>query len=239
MRWGIFRAWAVAVAAMSVLAVAAGAAAPAAPEAVVTATPDIVREIQFLLHSLGMDPGPIDGVPRQMTNRAVRAFEEKHGLAAADLAVNAPVPPGFLAQLRREAAAAILSPQAPAAAVPAPAAPAPAPSAPAPPAEPPPSVAVAPPRPASSPPPPDRFAACAFTEADFRIGGQQFTPQGFLDDGFGGSNARAVASLKQRLDEARGLAEKIGGAALGEVQRQARVLGYFECRLKIEQAPKG
>jgi hypothetical protein len=42
--------------------------------------------------------------------------------------------------------------------------------------------------------------------------------------------------LKDRLSEARQLAGKIGGAALTEVQRQSRVLDYFTCRLKIEQA---
>jgi hypothetical protein len=44
-----------------------------------------------------------------------------------------------------------------------------------------------------------------------------------------------VANLKDRLNEARQLAENIGGSALAEVQRQARVLNYFTCRLKIEQ----
>ena len=41
---------------------------------------------------------------------------------------------------------------------------------------------------------------------------------------------------RDRLNEARQLAENIGGAALAEVQRQARVLNYFSCRLKVEQA---
>jgi hypothetical protein len=42
--------------------------------------------------------------------------------------------------------------------------------------------------------------------------------------------------MRQRLDEARQIADKIGGPALVEVQRQAHVLAYFECRQKIEQA---
>jgi hypothetical protein len=42
--------------------------------------------------------------------------------------------------------------------------------------------------------------------------------------------------LKDRLNEARQIAGNIGGAALTEVQRQSRVLDYFTCRLKIEQA---
>ena len=41
--------------------------------------------------------------------------------------------------------------------------------------------------------------------------------------------------LKERLNEARQIAGNIGGSALGEVQRQARVVDYFNCRLKIEQ----
>jgi hypothetical protein len=45
-----------------------------------------------------------------------------------------------------------------------------------------------------------------------------------------------VTDLGKRLDEARQLAEHIGGTALIEVQRQARVLTYFECRLNIERA---
>jgi hypothetical protein len=90
--------------------------------------------------------------------------------------------------------------------------------------------------PAPIQPPPDRFAACPFNPNDFRIGNTQYTPDKFLQVGFDGSTARAVASLKDRLDEARQLAENIGGAALAEVQRQARVLSYFDCRLKIEQA---
>jgi hypothetical protein len=42
--------------------------------------------------------------------------------------------------------------------------------------------------------------------------------------------------LKDRLNEARQIAENIGGSALIEVQRQSRVLDYFSCRLKVEQA---
>ena len=35
-------------------------------------TRDLVRKIQFVLLRLGLDAGPIDGLPRQRTNRAVR-----------------------------------------------------------------------------------------------------------------------------------------------------------------------
>jgi hypothetical protein len=82
---------------------------------------------------------------------------------------------------------------------------------------------------------PDRFAACPFNAADFRIDATQYTPDKYLREGFEGSTARAVAMLKDRLDEARQIAGSIGGSALGEVQRQARVLDYFNYRLKIEQ----
>ncbi len=88
-------------------------------------------------------------------------------------------------------------------------------------------------------PPPDPFAACTFNPGDFRIGATQYTPDKFLQVGFDGSTARAVASLKDRLEEARQLAGNVGGSALAEVQRQARVLNYFDCRLKIEQASDG
>jgi len=91
-------------------------------------------------------------------------------------------------------------------------------------------------KPAPAPPPPDRFAGCSYNPEDFRIGGTQFTPQGFLDQGFGGVTSKALTNLKQRLEEARQIAEKIGGPALLEVQRQARVIAYFECRQKIERA---
>jgi len=44
-----------------------------------------------------------------------------------------------------------------------------------------------------------------------------------------------VSMLKDRLNEARQIAGNIGGSALTEVQRQSRVLDYYNCRLKIEQ----
>jgi len=100
-----------------------------------------------------------------------------------------------------------------------------------------PPIPAAPPQPAAAAP--DPFAACTFNPGDFRIGATDYTPEKFLQVGFDGSTARAVASLKDRLDEARQIAGNIGGSALTEVQRQARVLGYFSCRLKIEQASDG
>ena len=83
---------------------------------------------------------------------------------------------------------------------------------------------------------PDRFAQCTFNPEDFRIGETQYTPDKYLQVGFDGSTARAVAMLRDRLSEARQIAGNVGGAALAEVQRQSRVLNYFSCRLKIEQA---
>jgi peptidoglycan hydrolase-like protein with peptidoglycan-binding domain len=192
------------------------------------ATPQVIREIQFMLLNLSIDPGPIDGNAQQFTNRAVRVFEERNGLPQADLANGRPVPPEFLAKLRGEVAQNLLKtgvkpPEQPTTAALAPAAP---------PAE----TAPAKPAPAPAPPPPDRFASCSYNPEDFLIGGAQYTPQAFLDQGFGGVTARALTNLKQRLEEARQIAEKIGGPALVEVQRQARIIAYFECRQKIEQA---
>jgi peptidoglycan hydrolase-like protein with peptidoglycan-binding domain len=179
------------------------------------ATAALVREIQFMLLTIGIDPGPIDGNPRQMTNRAVRIFQQRSGLTQTDLVSNGPVPPAFLERLRREAASVMLKAEPP------------------PPTPPPQPIVTPPQRPA---PLPDRFASCTYTADDFRVGGRQFTPQSFLDEGFDGATNRAVINLRQRLEEARRIAEGVGGPALLEVQRQARVLAYFECRQKIEQA---
>ncbi|MBI1208871.1 MAG: hypothetical protein GC191_16495 [Azospirillum sp.] len=84
------------------------------------------------------------------------------------------------------------------------------------------------------PPPVDRFGACPLDNADLKIGRVEYTPDSFLAQGFGGSAERAVTTLRQRLEEARRLATQIGGPALLEVQRQGRVLHYFECRLSVE-----
>ena len=67
------------------------------------ATPQLIREIQFMLLNLSIDPGPIDGNAQQFTNRAVRIFEERNGLPQVDLANGRPVPPDFLAKLRGRA----------------------------------------------------------------------------------------------------------------------------------------
>ena len=189
------------------------------------ATPVLVHEIQFLLARLGIDPGPIDGVAGQQTLKAVRKFEALSGLPSADLVNNGKISAVFVARLRGEASRAILGGEKN------------PPDAPEPRAAPIPPVTAAPPQPAA--PAADPYAACTFNPGDFRIGATDYTPDKFLQVGFDGSTARAVSSLKDRLDEARQIAGNIGGSALAEVQRQARVLGYFSCRLKIEQASDG
>jgi peptidoglycan hydrolase-like protein with peptidoglycan-binding domain len=189
----------------------------------VEANSALVREIQFMLLRLGMDPGPIDGIPGSQTLSAVRKFQAKSGLPMSDLINEGKISAVFLARLRREASRAILGGEKKPEVSPEPATPSP--------------IAVAPAQPPA--PPPDPLAACPFDPGDFRIGSTAYTPDKFLQVGFDGSTARAVASLKDRLDEARQLAENLGGSALAEVQRQARVLNYFNCRLKIEQASDG
>jgi peptidoglycan hydrolase-like protein with peptidoglycan-binding domain len=178
-----------------------------------------------MLQTIGIDPGPIDGNAQALTNRAAHQFEMLNGLPMADVTNGGPIPTVFVEALRKQAAAKLgmAPPLASAPAAPAPAVPAPAPVV----------APIAPPPPAA-----DRFASCPFDPQDFTVGGKQYTPQSYLDEGFGGSTDRAVSNLQQRLKEARDIAEKIGGSALLEVQRQARVLAYFECRQKIEQGGK-
>lgn len=198
-------------------------------EGVVRATPALVREIQFMLLNVGIDPGPIDGNAGQFTNRAVRLFEEQSALPAGELVNGGPIPAAFLEALRHKAAEALLKdakPEPTAAAAAVQPQPASAPS--------PPVANVAAP-PASAPAPPDKFASCRYQTEDFHVGGRQYTPQAFLDEGFDGVTARAVTALRQRLEEARQIAKNLGGPALQEVQRQAHVLAYFECRQNIEQ----
>jgi hypothetical protein len=45
-----------------------------AGEPSLTATPNLIREIQFMLSTVGIDPGPLDGNSRQLTNRAIISF---------------------------------------------------------------------------------------------------------------------------------------------------------------------
>ena len=182
-------------------------------------TSSLVREIQFMLLRLGMEPGPIDGVIGPQTTSAWRKFQQDTGLPQGDLVNGSKIPAAALARLRSEASRVIFEGERkaePPAAAPTP-----------------PAAAVAPVQPPA--PAPDRFAACPFHAEDFRIGTTQYTPEKYLQEGFDGSTARAVSMLKDRLNEARQIAGNIGGAALTEVQRQSRVLDYFTCRLKIEQ----
>ena len=179
-------------------------------------TPPLVREIQFMLLRLGMEPGPIDGVIGPQTTGAWRKFQQDTGLPPVDLVNGGKIPAAVLTRLRSEASRVIFEgerkPEAPAAS---------------------PTSPVAPAQPAA--PAPDRFAACPFHAEDFKIGSTQYTPEKYLQEGFDGSTARAVSMLKDRLNEARQIAGNIGGSALIEVQRQSRVLDYFNCRLNIEQ----
>ena len=201
-----------------------------AGEPSLTATPNLIREIQFMLSTVGIDPGPLDGNSRQLTNRAIHLFQQRSGLPITDIVNDGQIPAAVVDRLRKEAAQALLKSATPQVAAAASAA-APPPLS-APPVTPAPAVQ----RAAPAAPAPDRFATCTYSTEDFRIGAKQYTPQTLLDEGFDGVTARAVANMRQRLDEARQIADKIGGPALVEVQRQAHVLAYFECRQKIEQA---
>ena len=184
----------------------------------VEVNPGLIREIQFMLLRLGMDPGPIDGIAGPKTTKAFLTFVERSGMPVQPLVNGGRISDVILARLRTEASRVILGGEAKPDAATAPVAATP-PPAPAPPAE-----------------PTDRFANCSYQPEDFRIGNTQYTPDKYLREGFDGSTARAVAMLKDRLNEARQIASSIGGAALAEVQRQARVLDYFTCRLKVEEA---
>jgi peptidoglycan hydrolase-like protein with peptidoglycan-binding domain len=220
---GVLGCLAISVAAITVASGPSYAAGIATEAQDVEANSALVREIQFMLLRLGMDPGPIDGIAGPQTLSAASKFQAKSGLPMSDLINDGKISAVFLARLRDEASRAILGGEKKPEASPEAATPSP--------------VAVAPAQPPA--PPPDPFAACHFDPGDFRIGATQYTPDKFLQVGFDGSTVRAVASLKDRLDEARQLAENLGGSALAEVQRQARVLDYFNCRLKIEQASDG
>ena len=184
----------------------------------VEVNPGLIREIQFMLLRMGMDPGPIDGIVGPQTIKAFQKFEERSGLPTTSVISGGRISTMILERLRTEASRAILGGEAKRETSTAAAAATPPPS-PAPPAQ-----------------PTDRFADCGYRPEDFRIGNTQYTPDKYLREGFDDSTARAVAMLKDRLNEARQIAGSIGGAALAEVQRQARVLDYFTCRLKVEEA---
>jgi peptidoglycan hydrolase-like protein with peptidoglycan-binding domain len=183
----------------------------------VEVNPGLIREIQFMLLRLGMDPGPIDGVAGPKTTKAFLTFVERSGMPIQPLVNGAQIPGTLLGRLRTEASRAILGGEAKPETSTAP-------------------VAATPP-PTRAPPaqPTNRFVDCSYRPEDFHIGNTQYAPDKYLQEGFDGSTARAVAMLNDRLNEARQIAGSIGGAALAEVQRQARVLDYFTCRLKVEE----
>jgi hypothetical protein len=94
------------------------------------------------------------------------------------------------------------------------------------------TIAPAPPK----SPPQGTLVSCDYDPEDFHIGPNRYTPETFLKEGFGGSVTHAVARLEDRLEESRQIADRIGASAVNEVQRQTRVLQYFRCRLRSEQA---
>jgi len=208
---------AVGAVAPTVYHVGAVAAETAADARDVEMTPELVREIQFMLARLAIDPGPIDGIVGPRTTKALNKFEERSGFPVGEVVTGGSFSASLLAKLREDASRAILGTDKK--------------------PEPTPTVATPPTAPVQpAAPSTDRFAECAYRAEDFRIGTTQYTPDKYLREGFDGSTARAVSMLKDRLSEARQLAGNIGGGALTEVQRQSRVLDYFTCRLKIEQA---
>jgi peptidoglycan hydrolase-like protein with peptidoglycan-binding domain len=226
------------IAALGSVAHAQSTTEPVAHEEDPLPTPGLVREIQHMLARLGLNPGPADGNPKQRTNLAVRLFEETHNLPVADLKRGEKVPAGFIALLRDEAARPMpgRAERAPGGAqshVPK--------SAPQGPIEEHPAVktateAVAPPQPKASQ---STVASCSYDPEDFHIGPNRYTPDIFLKEGFDGSVTHAVARLEDHLAESRQIADRIGASALNEVQRQARVLQYFQCRLRSEQGSAG
>src|SRR5947209_117043 len=70
-------------------------------------TPSLVREIQFMLLRLGMEPGPIDGVIGPQTTAAWRKFQQNTGLPPLDLVNGSKIPAAALTRLRSEASRVI------------------------------------------------------------------------------------------------------------------------------------
>src|SRR5436853_137174 len=89
-------------------------------------SPSLVREIQFMLLRLGMEPGPIDGVIGPQTTRAWAKFQQDTGLPQMDLINGAKIPVTAVTRLRSEASRVIFEgerkPVPPTAATPPPAA---------------------------------------------------------------------------------------------------------------------
>src|SRR5271154_4738271 len=74
----------------------------------VAATPVLVRQVQFMLLSIGLDPGPIDGLPKRLTNAAVHEFQQQFGLPEADLVTEGQISGQFLDSLRKAASGVLL-----------------------------------------------------------------------------------------------------------------------------------
>ena len=47
------------------------------PDKTIVATPALIREIQFMLLTVGIDPGPVDGKAQQLTKRAAHLDENR------------------------------------------------------------------------------------------------------------------------------------------------------------------
>ena len=73
----------------------------------VAVTPSLVREIQFMLLRIGMEPGPIDGVIGPQTTRAWGKFEQDTGLPQIELVNAGKISATALARLRGEASRVI------------------------------------------------------------------------------------------------------------------------------------
>src|ERR1700730_12254820 len=84
------------------------AASLAAEARDVEVNPALIREIQFMLSRLGIDPGPIDGIAGPQTLRAVGKFEAQSGLPAADLVSGGKISAVLVERLRTEASRSLL-----------------------------------------------------------------------------------------------------------------------------------
>src|SRR6516162_11681791 len=105
---GVLGCLAISVAAIAVDSGPSFTAAIATEAQDVAANSALVREIQFMLLRLGMDPGPIDGIAGPQTLGAVRRFQAKSGLPLADLVTEGKISAVLLARLRGDASRAIL-----------------------------------------------------------------------------------------------------------------------------------
>src|SRR5690348_9197157 len=83
------------------------AAEPTVRTEEVDVNPSLVREIQFMLLRIGMEPGPIDGIIGQQTTKAWYKFEQDTGLPPTDLVNGGKIPASALARLRSEASRVI------------------------------------------------------------------------------------------------------------------------------------